>query len=59
MEAGEADGGVEAGTASGRAGLAGEVLLVEEVTDVASRAGGLVASEGVLVEGADTAGSRA
>lgn len=34
-------------------------MLVEEISDVASRAGGLIASEGVLVEGADTAGSRA
>lgn len=34
-------------------------MFVEEVTDVASSAGGLIASEGVLVESADTACGRA
>lgn len=59
MKTGEANGGVEAGAASRRASLAGEVLFVEEVTDIASSAGGLIASEGVLVESAYAAGSRA
>lgn len=59
MEAGETNGGVKACSASSRASLAGETLLVEEVSNIASRAGGLIASESILVESANTATSRA